>query len=49
LELRTKLDWLLPHIGNNTDNLVEGIAQKKEPQFTYASRPKVNQELFDKK
>jgi hypothetical protein len=28
LELRTKLDWLLPHIGNNTDNLVEGIAQK---------------------
>ncbi len=28
LELRTKLDWLLPQIGNNTDNLVEGIARK---------------------
>ena len=28
LELRTKLVWLLPHIGNNTDNLVECIAQK---------------------
>ncbi|CAB4012202.1 Hypothetical predicted protein, partial [Paramuricea clavata] len=25
LELRTKLDWLLPHIGNNTDNLVEDV------------------------
>ena len=22
------INWLLPHIGNNTDNLVEGIAQK---------------------
>ena len=28
MELRTKIDWLVPSIGNNTDNLVEGIAQK---------------------
>ena len=28
LELRTKLVWLFRHIGNNTDNLVECIAQK---------------------
>ena len=26
LELRTKIDWLLPQIGNNTDNLIKGIA-----------------------
>ena len=28
MELRTKIDWLVPCIGNNTDSLVEGIAQK---------------------
>ncbi len=28
MELRTKIDWLLPCIGNNTDNLIEGIAKK---------------------
>ena len=28
MELRTKIDWLVPYIGNCTDNLIEGIAQK---------------------
>lgn len=28
MELRTKIDWLVPYIGNNTDNLVEGIAEQ---------------------
>ena len=28
IELRTKIDWLLPYVGNCTDNIVAGIARK---------------------
>ncbi len=28
MDLRTKIDWLLPYVGNQTDPLVEGIAKK---------------------
>ncbi len=28
IDLRTKIDWLLPYVGNCSDNLVEGIAKK---------------------
>ena len=28
MDLRTKIDWLLPYVGNQTDHLVEGIAKK---------------------
>ena len=28
MELRAKINWLLPHVGNHTERLVEGIANK---------------------
>lgn len=28
MELRAKIDWLLPHVGNHKERLVEGIAKK---------------------
>ncbi len=28
IELRTKIDWLLPYVGNCTENIEAGIAKK---------------------
>ena len=40
MELRAKIDWLLPHVGNHTEHLVEGIIGKSH--FTNIERFQVN-------
>ena len=50
IELKSKIDWIIPSLGNGIDKRIEGIAQLFEIQLkSIIERPNINQKIFERK